>query len=230
MTDFSQGISIHPGTQSLITFSKKVITQLPYPYSECNFRPNNEIDEAFIKKNNNQISKFIQAFKHLNKTYTHNDCHNFCFQQGIIMNCGCYNPAYYSFSHTTPCLNKSQIQCQIRLWTIKRYDVTFDKCVKSCPLECERVLYDYQVSSSEFPSKSIYENWLRNIPSVQEYVVSNRSTYESIKNNFLYLIFNFKDLSYESVEELENMTFIDLISNIGILRFFFSLLIWFSIL
>lgn len=199
----NDGVDLQTGTESTILVSKTKIKQIPQPYSNCTLDLNDK----------SRIFPFYETFKSLNKTYRQRDCINFCFQELLIRNCKCYFPSYYSFSYEIPCNSTSRFQCQSSNFKNKTNDLTYKECYMNCPLECETIDYALSISSSSAPTKSAYEYWLKNMPQVLDY--SKNSSYEMMKDNFISIFINYKDLKYMSIEEIENFNYIDLISTIG---------------
>ncbi|RNA26637.1 acid-sensing ion channel 5 isoform X1 [Brachionus plicatilis] len=79
------------------------------------------------------------------------------------------------------------------------------KCEKDCPLECERIEYDYTVSLTDYPTDLVANG-----------LVELMKKKNSSKNYSLDYVNVFYDsLEYESIEELEKMDIVDLVSSIG---------------
>lgn len=89
-------------------------------------------------------------------------------------------------------------------------------CGNECPLECQRVIYNQYTSFAHYPSE-IYANSLMANPRIQSFYAQNlsRLTHDSLKQNMLQMFVYYGDLGYEEYNEVETMTWVDLISNIG---------------
>lgn len=77
-------------------------------------------------------------------------------------------------------------------------------------------MYNLYTSSSDYPSE-IYAKSLMKNPVIQAKYAANITNlkYESLKHNMLQLSIFYGDLGYEQYDEVEDMSWLDLISNIG---------------
>lgn len=86
-----------------------------------------------------------------------------------------------------------------------------------CPLECESVSYNLYTSQAEYPSKNYAKLLMRNPWIRTKYASKNLSelTEESLKRNMVEITVYYSNLGYENYEEMENMSGLDLASNVG---------------
>ncbi len=152
-----------------------------------------------------------------------------CFQQYIIENCQCYLPNTYSFNSTKPCTGIMDMFCFYQKYKEYFEDHFNSVCHKLCPSECETIKFSVSTSFSDFPSKMSYNLW-SNSPKMLNKDNEPRP-FESLKREMIYLYIYFDELKYMSTRELPNITFIELLSNIGgtlglFLGIYFYLIFW----
>jgi hypothetical protein len=99
-------INLKEGTCTFISLKKTIIKDLPSPYSSC------QSADAVG-------SFFYEEFVANNKSYTQKACMQFCKQKKMIDNCACFSYYYPKIGNSTPCLNKSQIECTYKYMRVK---------------------------------------------------------------------------------------------------------------
>lgn len=89
-------------------------------------------------------------------------------------------------------------------------------CGGQCPLECDLALFNLYTSFADYPSE-LYAGSLMNNPVILKKFAANPSklTYDTLKQNLVQLSIFYGDLGYEQYDEIEAMSWMDLISNIG---------------
>lgn len=106
------------------------------------------------------------------------------------------------------------INCNLKVYDKIINDDIEAKCVELCPLECESITYNVNAFFAQYPSRN-YANALAQNPTIQTKFTTNNVTYESLKSNMAQLSVYYGDLGYEKYDEIEDMSWIDLISSIG---------------
>ena len=200
---FSSGINLQPGTLTNIVVKRTYAQNEPKPFTECDSLT------SFS-------SELYNFFKNSGKRYRQSDCIQLCTQKIIIKNCGCYWTKYANlYTSTPPCLNLTDWYCISNQYLENE---SLKECLEECPLECESVSYDSQISSLEYPSIQFYYI-LRNDNAIYKTYVDffnvDWSTYESFKSSFLSLNVFYPDLQYTKITSTPKFTTIDLISQIG---------------
>jgi hypothetical protein len=195
-------ISIEPGKETDIIVERTLISNTPKPYSGCTY-----LSDAI----NSELYKFVL---NSNKTYRQKDCIDFCYQRFIQKKCNCFDTTLPPFYQTLPCLNLTQVDCSIKIFI-----QDFDKfsCDLECPLECDFVAYNLQVSSLAFPSLEIY-NIFQNDTKANEYFNLNGvdlSTYDLFKEMFYSINIYYSSLGYTYISESPQTTVFDLLSSLG---------------
>lgn len=90
-------------------------------------------------------------------------------------------------------------------------------CGDLCPLECSWIFYNQYTSFADYPS-TIYASSLQKNPRILAKFAANflsQLTHESLKRNVLELSVFYGDLGYEKYEEVADVEWLDLVSNIG---------------
>ena len=203
IVDFNEGFDILTGAESLISISKTVVHQIPKPFSKCTLDLNEKRTDY----------QFYDEFKKINKTYSKRDCESLCLQELIIDKCNCSIPNYYTFGRNETCYLPIHFACFFKFLKKKNNETVYKNCSDKCEFECQKEMYSVSISSSLYPSKSLYENWLKNLPNVKEY--AKNSTYESMKSHFAIMSFYIPDLKYLSIKEIKNVPLTDLVANLG---------------
>ena len=194
---YSQGISVQEGQNMYVAVSRTITRKQPRPYSDC-------VDLASSKSD---LYKYIRFT--LKQAYRQQDCLDLCFQKKVIAKCKCYHPKYPMVVANTPaCRNLPQLYCSYAQITQMNSSVIEDDCAKNeCPLECETVTYDTEVSSLTYTDETFYEFYLRFYP--QGY------TYAEFRKNFLVLNVYLTSTEYTLITQAPKMAPVDLFANIG---------------
>lgn len=84
------------------------------------------------------------------------------------------------------------------------------------PLECERVEYSYEVSSSTYPTTNanfyaLKQTLKSRFPNMTEEELS----YENIRSSTVCLIISYKSLEYTIMDESPSKTIVQLVSDVG---------------
>ena len=200
----SEGIQIQPGSDTNIAVKRTFSSRQPVPYSQC-------VD---LTQTESKIYKYIREAT--NQSYRQRDCLDLCRQERIIAVCLCYYPKYSMISRAEPCLNDSQMACVSSQFNFFTGDV-LRECLAECPLECDTVTYDFQLSSSLFPNKELY-TLLFSDPGVVayfEYLSGAVLTYESFKEMSYQINVFYPYMEYTEISEKPKTSPIDLFSQVG---------------
>ena len=162
-------------------------------------------------------SELYEVFVKLGKEYKQSDCFDLCYQTFVAQKCKCINSAFYPLINQPYCLNVSQLLCDLKAFLEFYSQVDIQaKCGPQCPLECKSQKFDLTISSYNYPTPA-YANQLVNYSNILDRFVTNVSevTYDYLKEHILAVDIFYGDMKYLSIEELEKMSFIDLISGVG---------------
>ena len=135
-----EGIEVSPGEVTNIGIKRSFYYKQPSPYSNCrdNVETSSSSDSYF----------YIQTAK-ISK-YTRNLCYEVCFQYDyLIPNCNCSDASVGSNeNNVSVCAIAPERKCL----DIQRAAFRSSNCNSECPEVCERVEYEYKVSTSAYPS------------------------------------------------------------------------------
>lgn len=144
-------------------------------------------------------------------------CFLFLFQEHLFEVCGCVDATLgLTLTGKPICLSLAQIGCNLNQFYLFYQNNLKEKCSPQCPLECESQSFVLTLSNSDYPTRG-YADQLINHSTTMSKFYANLSaiTYEQLKRNILSVNIYYNDYKYVSIEELEKMSFIDLISAIG---------------
>ncbi len=110
-----------------------------------------------------------------------------------------------------PCVTREQVDCFLRVNQKKQ--VIFDSC-SECPVECDLVTYDLATSTSGFPGQN-YAEILVNNTFLNNLKPELKSGYSDLKESVLSFSVYYSELQYTEINQLEKLSLIDLICDIG---------------
>jgi amiloride-sensitive sodium channel subunit alpha/amiloride-sensitive sodium channel subunit gamma len=200
---FLNEILVSPGVETNIAISKTFVTQKDYPYSDC------------ISDFSNVDSILYKSLITANLRYTQQDCYPQCFQSNVEKNCSCYNTLFPPVNLKNPCITSADSACVFKVrmdFFAGRFN---DECSSLCPLECDRVLYSYTISSSTSMSEKYAELYYMNDQIIKSKYPGRNVTFEDIKKGLVNVKIFYEGLYYTEISETESQTVFDLISSIG---------------
>jgi hypothetical protein len=184
-------IDILPDIETNICIEKVISKRLSRPYSNC------EIDD------DNSDFYYHQKFLKNSIQYNQQICLDLCFAEIIIGACNCSDIESISLNHEVKkCFNKSQVECLNKIFFDSNKSLE-EKCLKSCPLECDEKWFNTYFSFSKFSSNPTFDLLNENI--TDSPMISSR-----IKLNIFYETF-----SYDVITETPSYSLFLLFSNIG---------------
>jgi len=199
---FSNQINLNPGNEIGVAISRTFSQKTPQPYSECT-------DLTTF------TSAYSQILKDSNRTYSQFECFRLCLQHNINQMCGCYYTKNLQvLRHLPKCSNLTELNC------INMQQSNFiidEECSVQCPLECNTITYDAQLSSVDYPSKNLYENLRKNLSFVQEFenYTGDAFSLESMRENVISLKVFYPFTRYTLITESPKINFYDLLAQIG---------------
>jgi hypothetical protein len=175
-----QGIEVSTGCQTNVAVSRTYTNKLGSPYSNC-IRDLKESIDHYSNLDDTELTEILKKMQNVYKMkiYCQKTCLNMCKQNFIVKSCGCYDlklplpmeeisnfykihqneyndTIYFMYDTriTTPCLKFKINDMNCLLNARKSYTVKdgIQKCLKKCPLECETVKIEQEISSSDYPS------------------------------------------------------------------------------
>ena len=205
LSDFDDSLSIRPGDEASITIERTFTSKTSAPYSNC-ITGNNYNSELF---------RFIIGS---NKTYTRLECTALFFQRHIINSCQCFYTAYTMLYKSPPCLNSSHLSClTTNMDFFLKYGTSTADYLIECPVECDTIKYETQLSNSEFPSLEFYNLYKtsQEFEIIQSTFNVNLSTHELAKEYMYALNVYYSSTSYTYISDSPQTTLYGLFSSLG---------------
>lgn len=196
---------IESGKNTEILITKRVDTLQHYPYSQCTDL-------------NSFSSPVYDEMKKQDIVYDKLLCNIYSVQYEIIRKFKCYDMNLPKmFDNIEPCRNRSQYE---RFFTEINSSVSLT--LSNCPIDCELPYYQYQLSSSEFPT----QNWLKlgqnfNRPYFERIFGRNifnknaTSLNKAVEASFASLSISFAQMGVIELNEQPTTLLVNLFSDIG---------------
>ena len=201
---FFERILAKTGTDTNVMMSRNFFDKLKKPYSNCGI----DIRTADRNSIDSDTWRFIYDNKYL---YKKDFCSKYNFRKAVERVCNCTLDTKHS--DLTLCISH---RCANQVdKNIEKDENSYGNNEKSCPFECNTNWIDSSITASEFPVKG-YATYLRKNYKIyqnfsQGMVTSNQDVMRSTAKVRLY----YDRIGFFRTIEIENMLFIDLISNIG---------------
>ena len=128
---------------------------------------------------------------------------------------GCYSPSFPFLSNTSipACLIGLDLFKSLAHFTTFFIEDVAKTC-SDCPLECESEFYTLTTSSLDYPTM-IYAKMLANQSQILKRFNNIPPTYEEIKQSIVSVSINYNELDYTQIKEIQKITLIDFVTNIG---------------
>jgi len=191
----SDSIFAKPGEKTHILVKRTITHKTPFPYSEC-------ID---LNGYSSRLYNFIIGN---NLTYRQQDCIYLCFQEISIEKCGCIFSAFQDLGmNARYCMNATEGTC----FKNQYFNFTPKECIKnSCPLECDSIAYDTEISSLASPSIQTY-NYFYFDPEMNRSLIN----YETFKSKMVQLNIYCSSFQYTDISYAPKISAFELFSQIG---------------
>ena len=204
---FDNPISVPTGQRTFIAMRKTFVHDYPYPYSNCEDLNNYDSDE---------FKRCLQT----GKKYRQQNCIDFCYQEMIVDKCKCFFPGIPNLpmKNIKPCENIEETECYTK--KIDEFNVRINefktKCSKGCPLECDSMKYDFELSNLYYPRRDFFDQFiLANERADYAENFNETLTFDLYKENNLILSVYFTSTQYTEITQSPKITLIDLIPNLG---------------
>lgn len=199
-----EGIKLPVGTSPEIGIKRVFYSNIDRPTRKCRKEIQN------ILKDDTEIFKRTVS----NGFYTRKNCFEICLlYKFIIPECNCSDPQIRNFDNTIRfCTTLKEIACieEVRN-RFNSKDLSLN-CGKECPVSCNTMKYEYQISYSEYPTK-FYQNILKyNNLAAKKY--ENKS-WNLLKKSTLMVRVFYQDLSSTFIKETKLLESYNLASTIG---------------
>lgn len=202
------GLDAATGQETNIAITKTFVNRLPYPYSSC---------VQTLTNSNIHSNRVINLMKNKYdlKQYDQKTCIKICQQLYIIQVCKCSDLSipYFDENQTKGCTNVDQVKCmQTANLQFFNSDSVSD-CYENCPIECNSVKYDTQVSISNYPTQwysNLFNNWTNSTT-----LFNQTPTFAFLQQTTLMLNVFYGELNYNVVEQIPAVTLDSLMAYIG---------------
>jgi hypothetical protein len=190
-TLFDEAIYVDNKKLTKISLKKAVSYNQPKPYTNC--------DDINALKYKSDLVKF---FEDTSKAYKQQDCLSLCIQRLVNEKCECNYVGWPIFKTLRSCSNLKDFDCykKISIHFVTNTKSFKAECLKECPLECESVVYDTEISSIEYESN-------------ERLYVDHNNASQSFNNAYLDIYFS--SMKYTEIIQTPKINIIDLISNLG---------------
>lgn len=153
------------------------------------------------------------------KSYRFKYCYQLCQQDFIVDKCNCTNPEFPILKknqHYAVCnSNRLIVVCSKQKLIEFPSSKFYSKCLEECPVECDTVSYFIEMSSAHYPSdyyiKLLKANGTRSTKIKFDANISE----QTLKENILYVRIFYADLTYDTITQVAQITFDQLLGTIG---------------
>ena len=191
------------GKYTSISVRKVLTYKTAWPYSDC------QETTSGLK------SEFYEYLKQTGSEYRQKDCIEVCLQNIIIDDCKCFHTRYpILVNNIMPCFNQTQVTCLDKHLTRTKNEEIENKCLVECPLECQYSSYEVASSSFDYPNREFFEA-LKSFSQMKQNEVLNISDFDEFKQNNLGVNIYLSSMEYTELWEMPQISFIDLVSNMG---------------
>ena len=203
---FSDGIDASAGKETTILIDKNRIQKIQKPYGECT---------PGLTSFDSYPSELYRLTFEIYNQYRQKDCFNTCFQQNLILNMSCYSASFpYLANTTTPaCLQGIELFQSLSYFTAFYITYVATHCGE-CPIECDSEFYTLTTSHLTYPTP-IYAQMLANQSQILSRFNNVPPTYAQLKQSIASVNINYNALGYTQIKEVQKMTVLDLLTNIG---------------
>lgn len=196
-----QTLKIQPGKTYDISISKTKSSILPKPYSNCNSYPS-----TFS-------SPVVDEMNRLGIAYDQQLCVKAAMQYLIVNKFGCYNALYFPFfNNYAPCLNRSIYDQFNRVSNFQNASL-FEQM---CPIDCDRVFFEYSISFQSFPTHQWYQTLLfYDDDYLKGLFGPAKPDFAAVESSFSSIVISFGQIAVKEMSEQPSVEFAGLLSNIG---------------
>ena len=207
LSDVPSPYEISPGIGTHFLLDRILYTQKEKPYSDCTVIGEHDLLEKL------EDPRLFNYFVDNNYIYSQTNCISICSQLLFADECNCQtlkidfklDGYQYCKDNQTICVNKYMTYGFQQGYFI-------DDCLKKCPLECEKRVFDLTVTSFKYPYSDAYPNFMH----IFRQPPINQTDYsERLGTNMVAFSLYFAKLSYTHIEEEPKMSAEVLLGTIG---------------
>ena len=205
MNQISDEILISNGKVTSVSVQRTFKTNLPKPYSNC------DLDNNAPSTISSELYKLIY---HSPYEYNQELCVVQCFQQRLYQNCNCTYSWYVSIGNSDYCTTLEELKCINAFLKYFYENDLIEACRPLCPLECNRTVYGYSMSSIDLIGDS-YLDYINTKPSLLADFESTPIDSATAKSSIVQLNVFYDSLTYTTNTEVAQMDIVALLANIG---------------
>ena len=207
LSDVPSPYEISPGIGANFILDRTLYTQKEKPYSDCTVIGEHDLLEKL------EDPRLFNYFVDNNYIYSQTNCISICSQLLFADECNCQtlkidfklDGYQYCKDNQTICVSKFMAYGFQQGYFI-------DDCLKKCPLECEKRVFDLTVTSFKYPYSDAYPNFMH----IFRQPPINQTDYsERLGTNMVAFSLYFAKLSYTHIEEEPKMSAEVLLGTIG---------------
>lgn len=196
-----------------------------------------EVDRSFEKKLSNPYSNCLDSINKFSKnktiidyilknemTYNQRDCVTLCHHMFYLQynNCSC-NSTFYNFRKDCIFAWIDDRENKVKLCVsefIENNEQVID-CTEYCPLECDTYNLNINTYSEDFKVSGKISSKSKHI-----YRLSNFSTYEEVKKQYIGIYVYYSELKYTIVTQQPKTETFNLVSNLSIIYSIYSFILY----
>jgi len=202
----NSGIFISPGTISFVSVEREFKSMLSKPYSDCEI----ETNSAVFKSNYEYYNLIAKSYY----SYSQQLCLAQCLQKESIRKFDCTLPLILSLYNNKSQCNSSVIETDYNIHKIFGVNFINQKCLPSCPLECNQALYKSSISTYQFIGSQYIDNITSN-PKLGSDFVNRTIDSDRARDSFVLVYVFYDRLSYTLTYENPLMNIVSLLGWIG---------------
>lgn len=178
-----EGVSLSPGFEADIVVKQVFLNKQPSPYSKCT-PPDVPVDSSLGRSTTKLIGQYNQKY-----------CLQVCQQNYTVSRCGCYDLTLPPLASWPACDMSTLASCIYPLHDEFYSGEAHLTCFDQCPDECSNVMFNYEISTSDFPTQ-FYASLLQKQHSRRFQNLSQ------MKENILAFNVFYDDISYTTIDEV----------------------------
>lgn len=205
---YFQRVSIQTNTETHIAISQNFIEKLKNPYSECDYDENDYNPGCPLEQN------IYKEYTLKNIIYKKKNCMLEAYRKEVYLQCNCINEIGDIPGVNTTCFTLIEAKCSSNLYRRFLQGEFYDMFMKICPIECNTQYYTFSNSFEFFPSPHYGEFLMEKLQGLHENK-TERHCYRELEKSVAKVNIYYDKLGYQLITEIETMTNLDLVANIG---------------
>ncbi len=151
-----------------------------------------------------------------NQSYTQAGCFNLCYQWKSVDSCRCNDPRYTPVPGYPQCIDAaSEMPCLHGVYQRYLNADFIDECGRLCPEECELQSFATSMSNVNYPTESYARALMEKTIIKAKYPSSKNISFEDLKRQVLSVNVYYDRLEYTQISQMDSMSTITLVSNVG---------------